>query len=179
MSMTSHPVAFGTIEHTERAGELLAEMVKANEVLAREAHTWWTAARDAAKAERESCAQRVALHSQYPIQTDYDRGYDKARKDAAETLRNMSAYELNPVHATLEQRALTADVFEALDLRPEQFLTDGGLVNRGKLRAAIWYPHDYLPEGHWMRVADPRDWQERRLADAQQRAPKRRGGQRA
>ena len=24
MSMTSHPVAFGTIEHTERAGELLA-----------------------------------------------------------------------------------------------------------------------------------------------------------
>ena len=23
MSMTSHPVAFGTIEHTERAGELL------------------------------------------------------------------------------------------------------------------------------------------------------------
>lgn len=25
MSMTSHPVAFGTIEHTERAGELLAD----------------------------------------------------------------------------------------------------------------------------------------------------------
>ena len=60
--------------------------------LAREAHAWWTAARDAAVAERERCAQRVALHSQYPIQTDYDRGYDKARKDAAETLRNMSTY---------------------------------------------------------------------------------------
>ena len=89
MSMTSHPVAFGTIEHTERAGELLAEMVKANEVLAREAHTWWTAARDAAKVERAGCALRVALHSQYPIETDYDRGYDKARKDAAETLRTM------------------------------------------------------------------------------------------
>ena len=29
MSMTSHPVAFGTIEHTERAGELLGELVKA------------------------------------------------------------------------------------------------------------------------------------------------------
>ena len=52
------------------------------------------------------------------------------------------------------QTALTADVFEALDLRPEQFLTEGGLVNRGKLRAAFWYPHDYLPEGHWMRAAD-------------------------
>ena len=99
MSMTSHPVAFGTIEHTERAGELLAEMVKANEVLAREAHTWWTAARDAAKVERAGCALRVALHSQYPIETDYDRGYDKARKDAAETLRTMgddAGLELGP-----------------------------------------------------------------------------------
>ena len=99
MSMTSHPVAFGTIEHTERAGELLAEMVKANEVLAREAHTWSTAARDAAKVERAGCALRVALHSQYPIETDYDRGYDKARKDAAETLRTMgddAGLELGP-----------------------------------------------------------------------------------
>lgn len=56
MSMTSHPVAFGTIEHTEKAGELLAELVKANEALAREAHEWWTAARDA-----EKRAQRVPL----------------------------------------------------------------------------------------------------------------------
>lgn len=55
---------------------------------------------------------------------------------------------------TPEESALTADVFEALDLSPEQFLTDSGLVNRGKLRAALWYPHDYLPEGHWMRAAD-------------------------
>ena len=55
---------------------------------------------------------------------------------------------------TPEERTLTTDVFEALDLSPEQFLTDGGLVNRGKLRAALWYPHDYLPEGHWMRAAD-------------------------
>lgn len=55
---------------------------------------------------------------------------------------------------TPEESALTADMFEALDLSPEQFLTDSGLVNRGKLRAALWYPHDYLPEGHWMRAAD-------------------------
>lgn len=49
MSMTSHPVAFGTIEHTEKAGELLGELVKANESLAREARTWWTAAHDTAR----------------------------------------------------------------------------------------------------------------------------------
>lgn len=41
----------------------------------------------AAKAERARCALRVALHSQYPITTDFDRGYDKARKDAADELR--------------------------------------------------------------------------------------------
>ena len=72
----------------------LAALEAENAALKREAHAWWTAARDATVAERERCAQRVALHSQYPIQTDYDRGYDKARKDAAETLRNMSTYVL-------------------------------------------------------------------------------------
>lgn len=91
MSMTSHPVAFGTIEHTEKAGELLAELVKAHEALAREAHTWWTAARDAAANERKRRALHVALHSQYPIETDFDRGYDKARKDAAAELRAIEA----------------------------------------------------------------------------------------
>ena len=76
MGMTSHPVAFGTIEHTERAGELLAELVHALDQkhaeyedlkecaannarnLAREAHTWWTAARDAMKL-REPLAPEV------------------------------------------------------------------------------------------------------------------------
>ena len=29
MSMTSHPVAFGTIDHTERAGQLLSELAHA------------------------------------------------------------------------------------------------------------------------------------------------------
>lgn len=70
-----------------------------NAALKREAHAWWTAARDATAAERERCALRVALHSQYPITTDFDRGYDKARKDAAETLRTMgdeAVLELGP-----------------------------------------------------------------------------------
>ena len=63
MSMTSHPVAFGTIEHTERAGELLGELVKAHGALAREAHTWLTACRDATgeiERLREVAARMVA-----------------------------------------------------------------------------------------------------------------------
>ena len=37
--------------------------------------------------ERERCALVAALHSQYPVTTDYDRGYDKARADAAAEIR--------------------------------------------------------------------------------------------
>lgn len=36
--------------------------------------------------ETERCAARVALHSQYPIATEFDRGYDKSRMDASEKL---------------------------------------------------------------------------------------------
>ena len=79
-----------TVEVSTQAAQAeLARLRAENAALKREAHTWWAAARDAAKAERARCALRVALHSQYPIETDYDRGYDKARKDAAETLRTM------------------------------------------------------------------------------------------
>lgn len=77
----------------------VAALESKNAALAREAHAWWTAARDATAAERARCALRVALHSQYPITTDFDRGYDKARKDAAETLRTMgdeAGLELGP-----------------------------------------------------------------------------------
>ena len=71
MSMTSHPVAFGTIDHTERAGELLSELAHALDQkhaeyedlkacaannarnLAREAYTWSKAAETyAAELER-------------------------------------------------------------------------------------------------------------------------------
>lgn len=31
----------------------------------------------------EECRIIASIHSQYPITTDYDRGYDQARKDAA------------------------------------------------------------------------------------------------
>lgn len=90
--------------------ERLVALEAENAALKREAHTWWTAARDAAKAERARCALRVELHSQYPIETDYDRGYDKARKDAAETLRTMgddAGLELGPnTHMTVPMAGL-------------------------------------------------------------------------
>ena len=35
----------------------------------------------------EACAIRCAIHSQYPIENDYDRGYDAARKKAAAAVR--------------------------------------------------------------------------------------------
>lgn len=43
-----------------------------------------------AQAEREACAITAAIHSQYPITTDYDRGYAKARKDCAADIRARS-----------------------------------------------------------------------------------------
>ena len=98
-----------TVEVSTQAAQAELKRLRAeNARLAREAHTWWTAARDAAKVERARCALRVALHSQYPIETDYDRGYDKARKDAAETLRTMgddAGLELGP-NAELRGRPL-------------------------------------------------------------------------
>lgn len=67
--------------------ERLAALEAENAALKREAHEWWTAARDATKAETERCALVAALHSQYPVTTDYDRGYAKARADAAAAIR--------------------------------------------------------------------------------------------
>lgn len=37
--------------------------------------------------ERERCALIAALHSQYPITTEYDKGYAKARADTAAAIR--------------------------------------------------------------------------------------------
>jgi hypothetical protein len=87
-------------EHDAELDRLRAE----NARLAREAHTWWTACANATKeiewltqevrrlrddvsAERDRCALVAALHSQYPVTTDYDRGYAKARADAAAAIR--------------------------------------------------------------------------------------------
>jgi hypothetical protein len=42
---------------------------------------------NAIKAERESCATDAAIHSRYPIETDWERGYATGRKDAAAAIR--------------------------------------------------------------------------------------------
>lgn len=56
--------------------------------------------------------------------------------------------------AALEAAAVPDDdVLEALDLSPEQFRTEGGAINRAKLRAAIKHPADYLPPEHWLQAA--------------------------
>ncbi len=44
------------------------------------------------------------------------------------------------------------DVLEALELSPETFRTEGGVINKGKLRAAILHPYNYLPPDHWMQA---------------------------
>lgn len=39
--------------------------------------------RKAVRDERGACAIAAVIHSQYPITTDYDKGYDAGRRDAA------------------------------------------------------------------------------------------------
>lgn len=43
---------------------------------------------DGLRDARAEAATRCAIHSQYPITTEYDRGYDKGRQDAAEAVRH-------------------------------------------------------------------------------------------
>ncbi|WP_420957527.1 hypothetical protein [Burkholderia gladioli] len=39
----------------------------------------------------EQCAVLAATHSQYPVETDFDHGYAKARRDAAHSIRALKA----------------------------------------------------------------------------------------
>lgn len=41
----------------------------------------------ATQAERDACAIAAVIHSQYPITTDYDEGYDAGRRNAAAAIR--------------------------------------------------------------------------------------------
>ena len=51
---------------------------------------------DALSAVRRSDAITASIHSQYPISTDYDRGYDAGRKDAANAITNRIREEYRP-----------------------------------------------------------------------------------
>ena len=43
------------------------------------------------RAVLKECAIDAVIHSQYPIDCEFDRGYDKARKDCAEKIRSRGA----------------------------------------------------------------------------------------
>lgn len=49
---------------------------------------FWQASRQQALSE---AVTRAVIHSQYPIDCDFDRGYAKARKDAAEDIRSLTS----------------------------------------------------------------------------------------
>jgi hypothetical protein len=66
--------------------------------------------------------------------------------------RHIAALE-SALRVAIGAKAGDDDVFEALDLSPETFRTEGGAVNVGKLRAAIKHPADYLAADHWLSVA--------------------------
>lgn len=54
--------------------------------------------------------------------------------------------------ATPPAAAQPDDVLEALELDPDTYRTEGGAINKGKLRAAILHPYNYLPPDHWMQA---------------------------
>jgi hypothetical protein len=56
------------------------------------------------------------------------------------------------IEITHTQQAVQDDVLEALELSPESFRSEGGIINKGKLRAAILHPYNYLPPDHWMQA---------------------------
>jgi len=72
--------------------------------------------------QNEQAMEALAKQAQ-ELQLGYEQGVNPNLTEARKTM--------------VELLESTTDVFEALDLSPEQFLTDGGLVNRGKLRAAF------------------------------------------
>ena len=47
-----------------------------------------------ARAMQEAAATTAAIHSQYPVTTDYDRGYRDARKSAAAAIRALDPASL-------------------------------------------------------------------------------------
>lgn len=84
---------------------------------------------------------------------DHDAEETLAR-DVIELTRQADAERRREAAAVPTSAAVPPDdVLEALDLSPEQFRTEGGAINRAKLRAAIRRPADYLPPEHWLRAA--------------------------
>jgi len=60
---------------------------------------------EAVAAEREACATTAAIHSQYPATESFDKGYAKARKDAADAIRARAEPEAREQHTTAAKGA--------------------------------------------------------------------------
>lgn len=54
------------------------------------------------QAGREEAALISVIHSQYPITTEFDRGYAKARKDAARAIRTRWKDDICPANGRRE-----------------------------------------------------------------------------
>lgn len=73
-------------------GFLTGEVILADEVDARiEA-----AVREAVLAEREAAWRKAVIHSNYPIETDWERGYNAGRLDAGKAIKDEPSHTRDP-----------------------------------------------------------------------------------
>jgi hypothetical protein len=80
------PAAGGELE-----GHWVSAMANPEEVPAYVKACIESASKDAIRREAFiEAALRASIHSQYPVTTEYDRGYAKAREDAADAIRALS-----------------------------------------------------------------------------------------
>lgn len=83
---TEHAVNYCTIDQARDYGVRCA--AAAIESCNRESNAAWKLmCEKMVKAERDACAITAVIHSQYPVTTEYDRGFDAGSKRAADAIR--------------------------------------------------------------------------------------------
>ncbi|WP_186139372.1 hypothetical protein [Burkholderia gladioli] len=104
----------------------------------------------------EQCAVRAATHSQYPVETDFDHGYAKARRDAAHSIRALKAALAIPESEWQPIETVPKDGTEVALLFADEVTVLG--KRRPRVRAASWlgdwtipYHRDNPPIG-WMHM---------------------------
>ena len=137
---------------------------KERDAIAELNHQQWLALGQCA-ALVSACHRLSAESEEYDFDDGLGRGaqqaywdeFDSALERASEAL-DQANKETQRIHATQfvqpsqPEAAPADDVLEALELSPETFRTEGGVINKGKLRAAILHPYNYLPPDHWMQA---------------------------
>lgn len=136
------------VKYLRRARDAEARIAALEAAAVPPAHDVLTAIMRAAESAKESCG----MDHESPA---------AIRNGKFATIAHMAAQGLGMVRGPAFEAAAVPtsaavppdDVLKALDLSPEQFRTEGGAINRAKLRAAIRRPADYLPPEHWLRAA--------------------------